>query len=176
MSVDASTMSMMSLISSAGGAIGSAQAARMQAQGQQFQARMAGRAAEQNAKLAEWQAQDAERRGGVAARDRATATQLQLGKQRAAMAGSGIRTDSGTALAILDDTRIAGDIDVSTIRENASREAAGARIAAASASAQGRILEAGADAISPSRAAFSTILGSAGTVADRWYRYNRTTG
>lgn len=176
MSVDASTMSMMSLASTAGGIVGSAGAARLQAQNQQFQARMAGRAAEQNAKLAEWQAQDAERRGGVAARNRATATQVQLGRQRSAIAGSGIRTDSGTALAILDDTRIAGDIDVATIRDNAAREAAGARIAGASATAQGRMMEAGAEAISPNRAAINTILGSAGTVADRWYRYNRTSG
>lgn len=130
-----------------------------------------------NAQVAEWQASDAITRGQRAEQtQRLKAAQLK-GTQRAALAARGVAIDSGSPLAILQDTDYMGEVDALTIRDNAEREAWGYRTQARNYANDASMLSARAAAESPSGAAFGSLLGSAGTVASSWYkRTSKTTG
>lgn len=94
--------------------------------------------AEQNAKVAGIQAQDALTRGTAEeSRYRGQVSKL-MGRQRAAIGSSGIEA-SGSALDILADTARTGELDALTIRNNAAREAWGYRVQAVNSRAQGKI-------------------------------------
>lgn len=92
---------------------GQAQAAAAEAQAQQ---------ADYNAKIAEQQAQDAEHRGRIAEQNQRMKTAQVLGQQRAGFGASGFDL-SGTALDILGDTAMVGEMDALTVRHNAEYEA-----------------------------------------------------
>lgn len=80
-----------------------------------------------NARMAEWQARDAERRGDEAAnRHRAQVTRM-IGSQRAALAAQGVNVEDGSAAEVQLDTAMLGEMDALTIRNNAAREALGYR-------------------------------------------------
>lgn len=129
-----------------------------------------------NAQIAEWQAQDALARGAKAEQaQRLKAAQLKS-SQRAGFAARGVALDEGSPLAILQDTDYMNELDALTIRDNAAKEAWGARVQAGNYSNDARMLSARADVESPGRAAFGTLLTSAGAVADSWYKRKMTTG
>ena len=67
--------------------------------------------AENNARVAEWQAQDALRRGGIAASDKGIRTNQLKGSQRAALAANGVDLGVGSALEVLSDTDYFGRPD-----------------------------------------------------------------
>lgn len=85
---------------------------------------------EMNARIADFQADDAVVRGEKAQFAAAAKTRNLIGSQRAAMGASGISLDSGTALDIQNDTRTMGERDALTIKNNAWREAWGYRTSA----------------------------------------------
>lgn len=119
-----------------------------------------------NARMADWAADDAIRRGRLAEGRHRAQTRRMIGSQRAAFAGRGIVASEGSPLDILISTDMMGEIDAATIRENAEREAFGRRVEASNFRAQ-------ASANNPFLAGGSTLLTGAGQVADRWYRYRR---
>jgi hypothetical protein len=83
---------------------------------------------ENNAKLAEVSAQGALEQGKQSERvSRASYAGLK-GKQRAALAASGVALDEGSALRIQSDTDYLSDVDADTIRTNAMQSALGYRI------------------------------------------------
>lgn len=128
-----------------------------------------------NAQYAEWQAQDALQRGATAEQNQRLKTAQLRSAQRARLAANGVIIDEGSALNLLDDTDFMGERDALTIRDNAKREAWGARVQAGNYSNDAAMLSARADAESPSGSAASTLLTGAGTVADSWYRRTLTT-
>lgn len=122
-----------------------------------------------NAQIAEWQAQDALTRGGKAEQSQRLKTAQLKGTQRATLAARGVAIDEGSALNILQDTDYMGELDAATIRDNAAREAWGHRNQAAGYTSDASMLSNRAAAESPLRAAGTSLLTSAGSVASSWY-------
>jgi hypothetical protein len=128
------------------------------------------------AQLAEYAAKDAIERGQQAQfRSRLNAGQLK-GAQRARLAAAGLDLTEGSALNILLDTEMFSDMDAATISDNAEREAWALRENAKGNRRNAHFLAFGASQISPSQAGFTSLLGSAGSVASSWYGYNRAGG
>lgn len=128
-----------------------------------------------NAMVAEWQAQDALQRGARTEQQQQLKTAQLKGSQRARAAANGVAIDEGSPLAILQDTDYMGDMDARTIRDNTAKEASGFRSQSANYSNDAQLLQGRADAESPNRAMFNSLLGSAGSVSDSWYRRSQTT-
>lgn len=122
-----------------------------------------------NATMSEYAAQDAQRRG----EEEAIAVQRKAaglkGAQRAAMAAKGLDLGVGTQADILDQTDFFAESDVNTTRFNAAREAWGMRARKDLQRYEGRMAARNAN-----MQAAGTLLGTAGSVAGKWYDYNPT--
>lgn len=92
-----------------------------------------------NANVAEQQALDAQRRGIMEAGERRAQTRQQIGRQRTALAASGVDVSSGSALDIFADTAAYGELDAQTIQSNAMREAYGYRTQSSNQRFQGSV-------------------------------------
>ena len=88
-----------------------------------------------------------------------------FGRQRAQLAANGVQLGSGSALDLLTGTKVIGNIDATTIHNNALRAAWGYQT-------QSDIDRYAASNLNPTTTALTTLLGSAGSVANSWYRYN----
>lgn len=137
-----------------------------------------------NELLAKWNEAQARERGQIGvARIGLSVRQLE-GKQRAEFAARGIDVNEGSALAILDDTRYMGAVDVATAEHNTELEAYGFKVAALNAENDAALLKMGAanarkeaaamagaprSPLSPNAEMFGTLLTGAGTVAKNWY-------
>ncbi len=120
--------------------------------------------AESNAAAASDAAKSAIERGDKdAASARRNAGQV-VGAQRAAFSARGIDISDGTAADLLDQTDFFGQSDAATIRTNARKEAYNYQARAAGLNAQ-------ASMESPFLSAGTSLLGSAGSVSDKWLRY-----
>lgn len=122
------------------------------------------RTANTNAQLAEQQAADAVARGQSAEFASRLKTANLKGRQTAELAAHGVSLDSGSPLDVLTTTDVMGAADAATIRDNAAKEAWGFQAQAANYKAQ-------AATANPFAAGIGSLLGSAGTVASKWYRY-----
>lgn len=126
-----------------------------------------------NAQLGEWQARDAITRGQKAEQTQRLKAAALKSTQRASFAARGMALDEGSPLSILQDTDFMGELDASTIKDNAAREAWGYRMQASGASSDAGMLDARAQAESPMGTAGASLLTGAGSVAASWYK--RTT-
>lgn len=122
-----------------------------------------------NAQIADWQAKDTIARGDKAAGAARLKSRQLKGSQRAALAANGVDLGFGSALDILNDTDLFGEIDAETIRDNAAREAWAIRQQAAGLRVDASTHRLRAANESPLLAASTSLLTSAGRVADRWY-------
>lgn len=119
-------------------------------------------AANYNATVAEYAAQDAQARGEQEAmKARQQGDQLRS-TQRVTMASRGLDLGAGTPQSLIDQTDYFAEVDQATIRNNAAKEAWSKR-----AQATGYRNEAGS--INPMLAGTSTLLTGAGNVASQWY-------
>ena len=129
-----------------------------------------GKAAEQvaknNATIAEYAAQDAQRRGEQDALEIQRKASAIKGTQRVSMAARGLDLGYGTADDLQAQTDFFSQSDVATTRTNADKESWSRR-------AQKANYEAEALSSGGSMAAAGSLLSSAGTVANKWYTYNR---
>jgi hypothetical protein len=138
----------------------------MGAAGAYQQGQVAKQVGRNNQIMAEYAAQDAQRRAGEdAVKIQQKAAQLK-GSQRATMAAKGLDLSEGTAAELLDQTDFFGATDAATARSNGNRDAWSARTQGTNARAQGD-----AAARQGNLSAFSTLLGTAGSVAGKWYDY-----
>lgn len=146
-----------SMAMSAYGAYSGAQQAKYQAEYESDVAR-------NNAKMAEYAAADAERRGGqeVEASNR-RARELR-GEQEARLAANGLDLSSGSALGLLQDTDYLMAQDAATIRTNARREAWGYQVEKSNQLASAANYKAAAKNTKPWQAAAGSLLGSASQV------------
>jgi hypothetical protein len=155
------------------GAIGSASLARTQAKANksalQFQSEMS----QINARMAERSAQSVLYQG----QQQIANLTLRSGKikssQRVAMAANGIDLGEGNAVEVQATTDLMTEIDKNTIEANAIRGAWGYRTQGVNASNQALMSNTTADSISPNAAASSTLMSSAGNVAQQWYAMNK---
>jgi hypothetical protein len=147
-----------------------------QAKAQQDQANYAAQVAQNNATIAEYQAQDIERKGDEeASRLRREAAQL-AGVQRNRLAAGGLDLSEGTAAELQSQTEFFSLVDQNTARSNAAREAWSKRQQGAQYSADAGMQRATASSISPGMAATTSLLGNAGRVADSWYADSGASG
>ena len=115
----------------------------------------------QQAQVDEWQAEQALNAGADQEQSSRLQTAQVFGKQRANMAANGVDLGEGSATDVLASTKLIGEHDALTIKDNASRTAWGYRTNAAVATAQ-------ADNIDPWASATGSLLGSAGSVSASW--------
>lgn len=116
--------------STAANALGTATTAYSQSQAQKAQGNYEKNQLQFNAQVSDLQANDAINRGNKAAADKKRETKQVIGAQRAALAAQGIEVNSDTASQIQQDTAGLGAEDVTTIKNNAWREAWGYRVQA----------------------------------------------
>ena len=174
--------------SSAIGAYGSAQASKtslnLQATLSDINAKSTMDMAEINRQQAEKVAQQTLLTGEREVQRSQIATTNLKSKQRVSMAANGIDLGEGSATQVLTSTDVMGEIDANTLQANAVRSAWGyrtqgeaefnrSRVQASNQTSQGAMSRASAEAISPLGAGFTSLLGSAGTVASNWYQYNK---
>lgn len=151
--------------------IASALGGTLGAVGAYQQGQVAKQVGRNNQIMAEYAAQDAQRRAGEEAIKVQQKAAALKGTQRAAMAAKGLDLGVGTQADILDQTDFFGATDAATTRNNGNRDAWSAREQGRNARAQGD-----AAARQANLSAFSTVLGTAGSVAGRWYDYGRKPG
>ncbi|EPY03485.1 hypothetical protein [Magnetospirillum fulvum] len=122
---------------------------------------------EQNAKISDRAAQDAEERGRVAEQQQRLKTSQMIGTQRSALASGGVQVDSGSALDVVADSAMLGEMDALTVRQNAEREAYQYRVQAYSSRTQaGMSTLAGNNAASNAAwGAGTTLIGGLGSAA-----------
>ena len=93
--------------------------------------------------------------------------------QQAEFASSGIDLGEGSAARVLTSTDVMGTIDKNTIAANAVRQAWGYRTGAVNDNNQALFSAASAGSMSAGSAAATSLLGSAGQVAQNWYMLNK---
>lgn len=161
-----------SIASTVGGAMNAGSNARAAQSVATYQANIA----EQNAALAELRAVDAETRGDLEVERLATRTAGLIGRQRAATGASGVLLNEGSPQAIRESTEAMRDADIAMLRNNAARSAWGHRVQEANYRADSSSRRAQADAISPSAASVTSLLGGSASVADKWYNIYKNGG
>lgn len=109
----------------------------MQAYNQHQQGKYTKAVADQNADIAEAQAQDSVNRGNAEAEQRRREMRQRQGTQAATMGATGAELSSGNALDIFGDTAQFGTLDALTTVNNAQREAYGYQVQSMNATAQG---------------------------------------
>jgi hypothetical protein len=128
--------------------------------------------ARNNATTAEYQAQDAIKRGQLAETDQRRRTAMLKGTQTARLAANGLDISEGSALQILSDTDWMGEQDALTVRDNANREAWGYRVQGQNAQSNSDMLRSSANAQNPLLSGATSLMTnpSLGVVADKWYK------
>lgn len=150
-----------SLATSAYGAYSSAQAEKGMAR---YQAAVA----ENNAKVAEYAAQDAQRRGEEEAIQIARRTAQDKGALRVQQAAAGLDLNNGTTAGLVDQVDFFGQVDQATARGNAGREAWAARVQGSNYRSEAGMQRTRASNINPGADAALTLIAGAGSVADKW--------
>lgn len=147
----------------------SAFGAYQQSRAAREQANYSAAVAANNARVSEWQAQDAIRRGDEEANRIAREARQLKGAQRVSLAAKGLDLNAGTAGELQDQTDFFSLADQGTARNNARREAWATRAQGSNFSAQAQAERNKAGSISPGFAAATSLIGGAGAVADKWY-------
>jgi hypothetical protein len=121
-----------------------------------LQGKFANEQAEFEARMAELQAQDAERRGAQAAQGVQSKARRIIGSQRAALAAQGVDVSSGSAVDVQADTAYQASLDAEQIKGNAWREAFGIRTNAQQGLFRGKMTQLAAE----NQAAATVLTGS----------------
>lgn len=173
MSIDPATLSAISIATSVIGGGITAVGQIQQGQAAKQQAAYQAAVARNNAIIAQRQADDARARGEAEARKQALRTRQLIGRQRATLAANGVLVDQDSALDITSDTAALGKLDELTIRSNAEREALGFQAQQANFLSDAGLADAtGRASVDAARsAAFGTLLTTAGSVSDKWFRF-----
>lgn len=146
-------------------AAGAAQSARANRTSLGFQADVA----DQNAKLAELQAQSILLRGQQVEQDVLAKGRTLAGDQRATMAANGVDLTEGSPLDILVSTEAATQRDAARTRDNAAQDAWAARVQGTNYRNQASAARSGMSQFSPGRAFGTSLLTSGTQLAARWY-------
>jgi hypothetical protein len=159
-----------SMLGAGVGALGQYQ----QAQGAKTAAKYNAAVADANAKVSEFKAQDAIDRAQTNAEDLGRRQAAMRGRQQATIAANGMDLSSQSAQSILDATDYYGLADQREASNAGSREAWGFRTQGANYQAEAQMQRNRASSISPLGAAATSLLGSAGGIADKWTAKNPT--
>jgi len=156
-------------------AVFSAVGAMQQAQAQQDQANYNAAVASNNAKLAEYQAQDAQQRGDIETQKVSREAAQLKGAQRATLAARGLSLGEGTPLSLLEQTDYFGAVDVATSRTNTGKAVWERRVQAQQFESEAAQQRSVAGNINPLfsgvAAGASTFVAAGGTVSPKWYSF-----
>lgn len=173
MGLDVATLSM---AAQAAGTVMSAVGAYNTGKANAAAARYQAGVARNNQIIAEQNAKFAEDKGNVEEQAQRQKTAQMIGAERALAGGAGVDVNTGSPLRLQSDTAMMGEMDALTIRNNAARAAWGYRAQGADFGAQAGMF--GAQAENATRAgnlaAFSSIVGGASSVADKWAKKFKT--
>lgn len=131
--------------------------------------------ADNNARVAEYQAQQAQAIGAQQEQTSRLETAQVFGAQRASLAANGIDLGQGSATDILTTTAHTGEVDALTIRDNAARTAWAHRVQAQNDTNNAAVTRASASAIDPTMAGVTSLLGSASSFASASYKKSAST-
>ncbi|MEG3641096.1 hypothetical protein [Magnetococcus sp. PR-3] len=136
------------------------------------QAKYQQQVANNNATLAQMNAQDALDRGRLAKQNKRLQNRALAGKQRAMLGASGVELESGSALEMQVDSAEMAEMDLLQIEANAQREAWRHSVHAGHERAQGELaMMAGANNATQSfMQGMGSLLKDGRKVADRWNR------
>lgn len=131
---------------------------------------------ENNARLAESQAQEALDQGKVEEERVRRETAALIGQQRAVLAGLGQALGVGTGADIVADSAMLGEVDAITTRRNASRAALGFRIEAQNFRNEAQLNRMGASSARTAGllGASGTLLSGIGDAASTSYKFKQT--
>lgn len=129
-----------------------------------------------NAKQAELSAQQELYKGNAAVAQVTQRAGQIKSSQRASMAANGIDLGTGSAAEVLTSTDIMKEQDTNTLTANAVRAAWGYRTQATNFQNDALMKRAGADSIDPLLSGATSLLGSAGSIANNWYNMNKYNG
>lgn len=149
----------------------SAYGAYSQAKAQKGALQYQERVAQNNAQLAEYAAQDAERRGAEDAARARRQTAALRGTQRATMAARGLDLNAGTPLSLLEDTDYLGEVDQATISRNTANEAWRLRNQKENYVSDAAMYRTGASNVSPGLSLATSLVNSGSMVASKWDTY-----
>ncbi len=163
-----------SLASAAVGAVGAMQQANATAAAANYQAQVN----ENNAIIANRNAEDARKRGAVAEEEHRRKVSALQGRQTAVMSANGVDTTSGSPLDILADTAQMGELDALTIRGNADREAKGYEAQSMNFRAESGLnrMQAKSAKAAGTIGAVGAVVSGFGQVADKWYKMGSSVG
>lgn len=132
----------------------------------------------QNAAISTQNANIAEQSGEALAGIQGQKTKMAVGQAVAGQGASGVGLDSGSFAGVKDSMKEIGSIDSMTIRSNAARDAYGYRVKSKSEEGQSALsaFEAANDTKAGGINAASTFLGSAGTAASNYQKYQLSSG
>lgn len=155
------------------GGVMSAQAQQTEAAQQASQSYYAAAVARNNQIAANYAAQDAIQRGKIDRAKAAIATRQRIGAQRAALAAAGVDVNSGSPLDLQSETARLGEHDELVALNNAQREALGFTTQANNFGGEVGLHSASASnaLASGKTAATATLIGTAGSVASKWYNF-----
>lgn len=154
----------LSVAGSVFGAIGSYQQASAAKQAAKYEASVASA----NAKVAEFKAQDVQDRAQQDAENLGRQIASVRGKQKATIAANGIDLSSGSAQSILDATDYYGAQDQATVANNSAKDQWSLRSQKANYEAEAQMQKNKASSISPFTSMATSLLGSAGKLANKW--------
>jgi hypothetical protein len=124
--------------------------------------------ARNNIEIAGWQASAAITAGQNAEEVSDLRTAQTYSSQRAAMAANGVDLAEGSASEVLASTKVIGDINATTIHNNALMTAWGYRVAGVNAANSGNFYGAASKQVNPGTSAATSLLTSAGSVSKAW--------
>lgn len=124
--------------------------------------------ARNNAQVSKWKASDAEDRATTQAMNIGRQVNDTRGKQAAALAANGLDLGFGSTAGSLAKTDYFGLMDQKTAIENGNKEAWGYRQQASDYATQAAWSSRKASSENPFLSAGMSLLGSAGSVADKW--------
>lgn len=160
----------------AGGAAMSAYGAISGADAQKKAEAYNAQVAANNAQVAGWQATDAENRADLNAQDIGRKQAATRGVQAANMAANGLDLSFGSSKATLDQTDTYGLQDQRTALDAGNKEAWALRARAAGFSSESAFSQAKSDASNPLLAGATSLIGSAGNIADSYARRRYSAG
>ena len=146
-------------------ALGAFSTSSAQKQAYQYQAQVS----KINQQISQWDATAALNRGQTLEGDSRLATAQVYSSQRASMAANGVDVTEGSAVDVLATTKFIGNVDAATIHDNALQEAWGYQVAGVNASNASSFYSSAANNINPTLSAGTSLLTSAGSVAQSWY-------
>jgi len=159
------------VLSAATSAIGAMQKGSADQQAAQYQAAVA----RNNQIIANQNAQYAIEKGRAAEEVKRERTAQMISSQRMRAGAAGLTLDSGSPLRIQEDVAQQGEIDALTIRNNAAREAYGWESQGMGYAAQAQLDEMRGRSAreAGTLGAFSSIVGGASSVSDKWMKFKQ---